>query len=121
MKKTFTYITEEATTDEGLNRQQRLQFHAFNPNGLCAKKRKLDEVISKMVEQGKVKPGWIVAYGTFDSYYYDRVMKHCRGTKPSVATVSVLIKGFAERLANAWLGKTNKQKNKIRDMLLDLI
>jgi hypothetical protein len=43
-------------------------FHAFNPNGIVAQKKLRDAAISKLVDDGVVPAGWIIAYGTLNDY-----------------------------------------------------
>lgn len=43
-------------------------FHYFNPNGLAARKRALDDQISNAVDAGRARSGAIVAYGSFADF-----------------------------------------------------
>lgn len=61
---TYEYVTQNATAIEaGWSRSQVAKFHAFNPNGLVAEKRKNDDAIMDLVDAGLVPVGWIYAYG----------------------------------------------------------
>lgn len=98
MRRSWEYITIEATTDAGLNRQQRLQFHAFNPNGLYAQKKALDDKISAAVDAGILKSGWLLAYDSLNDYHTEKLMKLCN-KKPSVSTVNILLRGLEFEIA----------------------
>ena len=52
-----------------------LLFHAFNPNGLVAKKKHNDEIISGLVDDKVVPSGWLLTYGSFFNYHEDRVIE----------------------------------------------
>lgn len=75
-KLTYTFIINEASEyNPDWSCRDRLAFHAFNANGLCAQKRLLDERVSNAVAKGLLKSGAILAYGSLDDYCYDEVMK----------------------------------------------
>ena len=66
----YEYLTQTATqVSRSWTNKQKIQFHYFNPNGLYAKKRALDDAIWALVEEGKCKSGAVVAYGSGNSYY----------------------------------------------------
>jgi hypothetical protein len=69
MKPTTKMIFETAT-EPGRNWTNKsiALFHAFNPNGIVAQKKLRDAAISKLVDDGVVPSGWIIAYGTFNNY-----------------------------------------------------
>lgn len=51
--------------------RERVWFHYFNPNGLGAQKRAMNQTISQYVDAGIIPSGWILAYGTFSNYAGD--------------------------------------------------
>lgn len=70
----FNHITKNATqVARSWTNKEKIAFHYFNPNGLYAKKKATDEIISQLVEQGKAKTGAIIAYGSMNSYSTDRL------------------------------------------------
>lgn len=72
----FTFIVEQATNQsQARNYRELMQFHYFNKNGLVARKRANDEKITELVNAGVVPSGWHVAYGIFDDYSENLVMK----------------------------------------------
>lgn len=69
MKPTFEYITTEATDREhNWSLKAKAQFEYFNPRGLYARKRRNDQAISRLVEEGKATSGAILAHGTFADF-----------------------------------------------------
>jgi len=67
----YDYVTQTAVNTAGLNNSEQVRFHAFNPNGLVATKREINERIADLVKAGTVPSGWHVAYGTFADHYSD--------------------------------------------------
>jgi hypothetical protein len=68
MIKTFTsradLVFDTATSIyEMKNMRERAQFEAFNPHGLLAQKKRNDDIIEKLIEDGVVPHGWAFAYG----------------------------------------------------------
>lgn len=64
--KRYEHVTETASNTRGMSNLEATRFHYHNPRGLVAKKRRLDETISRMVKEGKCNGGAILAYGTFN-------------------------------------------------------
>jgi hypothetical protein len=91
----FEYITKTATkTARSWTNKQKIQFHYFNPNGLYAQKKALDDVIWELVEQGKAKTGAIIAYGSGNNFYHDEMRKLHSKKRISDTEYIVLIKGY---------------------------
>ena len=86
------------------------QFHYFNPNGLCAAKKAMDDEIDKLVEEGLAKNGAWIAYGALNMYSRDQLSKlamknRVEGTELRVALSSLqrdikYAKGFVEEKRN---------------------
>lgn len=89
-QKDFDYVVKHATSTKGLCNQQRMQFHYFNPNGLYEKVKANDAKVSKLVDEGVVRQGWLWVYGNlgFD-YLYDQMGKLSRQRYPSSVEVRV--------------------------------
>ena len=70
----FEYITQTApapkTTRSG---RELVRFHYFSPNGVMAAKLALEKEINKRVDDGKCKTGAIIAYGSLNYFYVDRL------------------------------------------------
>lgn len=67
--KHYENVTRTATKiGKGWTCTDILNFHYFNPNGLCAVKSALDNRLSAAVAEGKANSGALVAYGSFNDY-----------------------------------------------------
>lgn len=75
-KPTIEQVFHDATEPgpRWTNRQVAL-FHAFNPHGLVAAKRANDDQISRLVDEGRIKSGATIAYGGFQSFEVDVLMR----------------------------------------------
>jgi len=59
-----TTVFDTATSiHEMKNMRERAQFEVFNPHGLLAEKKRNDDIIAKLVDDGVVPVGWSLAYG----------------------------------------------------------
>lgn len=102
MKPTTKMIFETATEPgRGWTNKSVAMFHAFNPNGIVAQKKSRDEEISKLVNRGIVPSGWIIAYGTFNNYATNELMRVASLPAVSVKEVNVrtLINMIARNIA----------------------
>jgi hypothetical protein len=76
MANRFEYLTRTAKTQAATwSYHDKVAFHYFNPNGLLAEKRVVDQLIDAAVEAGKCKSGAIIAYGGLNYYYTDMMRK----------------------------------------------
>ncbi|MGR8917996.1 MAG: hypothetical protein ACU85V_00135 [Gammaproteobacteria bacterium] len=72
----FTFIAEQATeVGSDWTNKEIVAFHYFNPNGLVARKRRVDDQIRDLVDAGAVPSGWHLAYGSLASYSRDRMIE----------------------------------------------
>lgn len=62
-------ITKATKVSRSWSNKEKVAFHYFNPNGLYAQKKALDDAIWELVEQDKAKSGAVIAYGSGNSYY----------------------------------------------------
>ena len=69
----FTYVTQQATTDENLTIHDTAQFHYFNPNGLYAKKADLDDQINLLIYQEELPSGTYYSHGKGHTYFPDKL------------------------------------------------
>lgn len=94
-KLTFDYVTEQAESDRGMSNKNAVYFHYFNPNGLCAAKKKLDDEIKTLVDSGVVKSGWHLAYGSFNDFHCENIRKLVnRKRRPGNIETQVAIEGL---------------------------
>lgn len=83
-RRSFEYVTRTAKNAAGLGVRQTLQFEYFNPNGACTAKRKMDDLVSEVVESGLAKNGALFIHGSLNHFHDDKLralinMKRPRG------------------------------------------
>lgn len=72
----FEFITKSAKEDDpAWPVRDRALFHMFNPNGLVAAKRAMDEQVTSLVDEGLAKSGAIIAYGSLNNFSVDSFTK----------------------------------------------
>ena len=91
-------IDPSRISDRGLNSRDKLRFHYFNPNGLCAMKRHNDDRISRAHDAGLCYSGAIMAYGICDSFSYDAMSALIRKGWVSRVQVAVALDMLADRV-----------------------
>lgn len=74
-----------ANTDKGLCNVDKAVFHYFNVNGVRAQKARLDRIIDKNIENGKLGLGWYLAYGSGSDSQYSVNKLHTLTLKQRVA------------------------------------
>jgi hypothetical protein len=73
--------------------------HAFENDGLVSKKRANDEIISRLVDEGKCKSGAIIAYGTLSYYWTDNMYALARKGRVNSISLSVAIDCLKDQIA----------------------
>ena len=102
MKRDFDYIVDTATDCKGFTIKQTLRFHYFNPNGLYAEKKAINNKVAELVNAGKVNSGWHFVYGSFSDYAEERLVKLAtQKTVPSWSQTRVVLEMLQEDIAKA--------------------
>jgi hypothetical protein len=98
----YLEVTQTAT-EPGRNWSNRdlVRFHYFNPNGLFEQKRQTDEQITKLVDEGKAKSGSIIAYGSLNYYYADKLAKMIDKQRVNRIAYAITVKGLRDDIAKA--------------------
>lgn len=86
-RKSWEYITNEATSDRGLSQKDRVSFHYHNPNGAYATLRAAWQRVNDLVDSGAVKSGWLLAYGSLNMYAYNELNRVANLARPDRLTV----------------------------------
>ena len=112
---TDEYITTYATEIwPEWSRDQIAKFHAFNPNGLVAEKRKNDDAIFDLVDAGLVPVDWIDKYGSRADYETEKmykVAKHHRVGRDSFTIATRMLKRqIADTKARIEIAKSTNEK-----------
>ena len=102
MASRFEYISKTATASAASwTNHEIAAFHYFNPNGLMHAKEALDQLISRAVDDGKCKSGAIIAYGTLNYYYTDRLRALYDQKRANGIELSVTLDGLRRDIATA--------------------
>ena len=98
----FEQITKTATdiSNSWTNREVAM-FHYFNPNGLLAAKRITDDQISKLVDEGKANSGAIMAYGSLNFFYYDKLSNLIDKKSVRNADLVITLQGLRDNIESA--------------------
>lgn len=98
----FETITKTATSvSHSWTNKEVVMFHYFNPNGLIAAKRIVDDQISQLVDSGKAKSGAIIAYGSLNFFNYDNLAKLLNKKAVRSIDLAVTIRGLKSDLERA--------------------
>ena len=81
--------------------KDKLAFQYFNPNGLYARKKVLDDAIWELVEQGKCKSGAVLAYGSGNSFYPNQLRELFNKSRVTDIEYYVLVQGYEADIARA--------------------
>jgi hypothetical protein len=99
----YEYITKTAEqVRRSWTNKQKIQFHYFNPNGVYARKKVLDDAIWELVEQGKCKSGAVLAFGSGNSFRSDELRELFNKSRVTDTEYYVLIQGYEADIARAW-------------------
>lgn len=88
--KDFDYITQEALTPhKSWSNKDLHTFHYFNENGIYRKLKAAHGAVSDQVDSGNVTTGWLLAYGSLNSYSPDNFTGLFRKSRISWRELSV--------------------------------
>lgn len=76
-------------------------FHFLNQNGLYQKKKAINELISKAVDEGKCKGGALFAYGEFNNYSTEQLVKLVNKRRVSSFKLRIALEGIEDDLRRA--------------------
>jgi hypothetical protein len=79
--------------------KQIAKYHGFANDGLVAKKRANDEIISSLVKEGKCPSGAIVAYGTLSYFWTDKMFALARKSRVDSIALAVAIDCLKNQIA----------------------
>ena len=91
----YEHVTKTATeTKSSWSNKDKVRFHYFNDNGLIAKKRILDEKITRLVDEGKCKSGAHIAYGSLNYFNTDQLYKLLKMERVNEINLYATLKGI---------------------------
>ncbi|MFV1982980.1 MAG: hypothetical protein ACC657_05505 [Thiohalomonadales bacterium] len=97
----YLYAVNDAKSDNNLSIKNTIAFHYFNENGIYNKKKEINELIFKAVEQGKCKSGAILAYGSADNFATELLQKMFTRKQNSRAQISSMLSMFDYSISSA--------------------
>lgn len=109
----YEYITQTATAPKSSwSGKDLVRFHNFNPNGVMAEKLALDKAISKLVDDGKCKAGAIIAYGSLNYFYVDKLRSLLDLKRVNGIEAYLVIRSLKEgnKKAKEFIAETNGEK-----------
>lgn len=97
----FDYMADIATSEsQARTNKEAVIFHCFNACGLVSRKKKNDLQISKLVDDGIVGSGFILAYGGFHSTWVDNLMALVNKKRIGTIDLKVALELLAKDCAN---------------------
>ncbi len=88
----WNFVSKTATeVQPGWSNRQVALFHYFNPNGLYAAKKATNEAINAAVDAGTMKAGAIIAYGTLNTYFEDRLRELVQKKRVNATRLAVVL------------------------------
>lgn len=97
--KHYEFVTRQANKiGKGWNCTDILNFHYFNPNGLCEIKRTLNARLLDAVNAGKAKTGSLLAYGSVNDYPEQNLSKYLNKKRVNRRKLFVLLEMLQENI-----------------------
>ena len=88
----FYEVNRDATeTSAKWTNTEVAQFHYFNPNGLYAQKKVLDDRVSEAVDAGKCKSGCLFVHGSLNNFSVDWLCKYASSKRVGWITLSTTL------------------------------
>ena len=99
LTKSWKYLTEIATSDEGMSIKNASVFHSYNPNGLLSKLPLTEDFICN--EDSSKINSWAYFSTKYNNYYAKEIVKNC-SRRCSKISHAILLEGIKEDIAASW-------------------
>ena len=97
--KHYEYVTRTATkVSKGWTCTDILNFHYFNPNGLHAVKKALQDRLNIAVSEGKANTGSLLAYGSLNDYVNENLRELLQKKRVNRRNLFVLLEMLQEEI-----------------------
>lgn len=98
----YNKVTQTATTclDSWSNRDK-VRFHAFNPNGILARRSASDDRIRALVDSGFAKSGALLAFGSLSNYHVQKLYDCALKSRVSHHEATYYVKQIEREIAAA--------------------
>lgn len=92
MSVNFEFVTSLATEEKSnWSNLNKLLFHYYNPNGLCERKRRSDELVRAAVDAGKAPPSALYSHGSLNDFAATNIRQLINKNRISNAQVYVAL------------------------------
>ena len=99
LTKSWEYLTEIATSDEGMSIKNASVFHSYNPNGLLSKLPKHDDFICAK-DSSKIN-SWAYISTKYNNFHAKEIVKNC-SRRCSKSSHALLLESIKEDIAESW-------------------
>lgn len=89
----YDYVTKEAPTDDGMSRVNSIRFHCFNPNGLYARLRAMQERVVEVVDRTGCPNGVFLVHGSLHDFPRNQLFKLLDQKRPDRIAYTVTLNG----------------------------
>lgn len=88
-------------------------FHYFNPNGLYAAKKSVNDRISALVDAGLCKSGALIAHGGLNTFHTDWLSRLVSNKRVKKADMQAVLSGlrFSIKLAEEFIAECQAKSN----------
>lgn len=109
----FEAIKSATEVNNKWTNREVIWFHYFNPNGLYAAKKSINDKISALVDAGVCKPGAIIAYGGLYTFHTDRLSDLVTKKRVKTSDMQSVLRGlrFAIEMAEEFIAKSSATAN----------
>ena len=109
----FEAIKSATEVNNKWTNREVIWFHYFNPNGLYAAKKSINDKISALVDAGVCKPGAIIAYGTLNTFHTNWLSNLVTKKRVKTSDMRGVLSGlrFAIEMAEEFIAKSSVTAN----------
>lgn len=88
-------------------------FHYFNPNGLYAAKKSINDKITELVDAGLCKSGALIAHGGLNTFHTDWLSKLVSNKRVKTVDMQAVLSGlrFNIKLAEEFIAECQAKSN----------
>jgi hypothetical protein len=107
-RRDYDWVTVEAPSDSKMSLVNSVRFHCFNPNGLYAQLKAVQDRVAAMVDATGVPNGVLFVHGSLNDYGRNLLFKLLDTRKPGRFQVGQALNWISRDMAKAeaWLAET---------------
>lgn len=109
----FEAIKSATEVNNKWTNREVIWFHYFNPNGLYAAKKSINDKITALVDAGVCKPGAIIAYGGLNTFHTDWLSNLVSNKRVKTSDMRGVLSGlrFAIQCAEEFIAECQATSN----------